>query len=369
MRTYKATRITIVEKAKVFFFATLFGLVLLTPKFNFAQDSELKSSTTIKSEILNESRPLLISLPPDYNETQEKYPVHYVLDGELTFDYYAAMINLMSLQGSVPRAIVVGVVNISRDRDFYPKGIENGNDEAFTGFVEKELIPYINKNYRTANFRVIAGHSLAGLYVINTLLNHPNLFSAYIAGSPYLDPITSIASNSETWSGVPPKKFLYVSSGSLEDKGLLNNQKTLGDALRKIKGQDLYYSVEIHDGKNHNTNGLVNFLDGNLFIFTRFGQYKLPSDPSKFDVEDLYNYTKQLSAEYGFPVNIPENFLMFIGNEMIKFKRYNDTKRVAEIIQEQFPTSMEGHKIMVKVYRVQGMEDEAVKLEQKYNLK
>src|SRR6201999_1400890 len=59
-----------------------------------------------------------------------------------------------------------------------------GGGENFTAFIEKELMPHIDSLYPTAPYRILIGHSLGGLMVINTMVNHPNLFSAYIAIDP-----------------------------------------------------------------------------------------------------------------------------------------------------------------------------------------
>src|SRR6202012_3769275 len=61
---------------------------------------------------------------------------------------------------------------------------QTGGGDNFLDFIGKELIPYIDAHYPTTTYRVISGHSLGGLAVINALFNHPQLFKGYIAIDP-----------------------------------------------------------------------------------------------------------------------------------------------------------------------------------------
>jgi len=86
--------------------------------------------------------------------------------------------------------IIVGIPNLpgKRFRDLTPSRSDvdpgSGGGEAFTSFLEKELIPYIDQRYATAPYRTLIGHSLSGLMVVNTLLKHNFLFNSYVALDP-----------------------------------------------------------------------------------------------------------------------------------------------------------------------------------------
>lgn len=150
---------------------------------------------TVYSKILNEKRPVLIYSPgfDTVYFTKPQYPVLYVLDGDGYFAELVTMIQNLSLHNGntvLPEMIIVGIKNTRdhRTRDLTPTNSTmdpaSGGGEAFTSFMEKELIPYIDKNYATAPYRTLIGHSLGGLMAINTLLKHTNLFNAYIAIDP-----------------------------------------------------------------------------------------------------------------------------------------------------------------------------------------
>ncbi|NIF06346.1 tetratricopeptide repeat protein [Chryseobacterium sp. Tr-659] len=157
----------------------------------------------IQSKILNENRVYKIYLPPSYdNSPLKKYIVAYVLDGDDSkFKEIAGIVQSMNaatqLKMQIPELIIVAVENTDRTRDFTPThslnylDLENiaafstsGKASNFMKFLETELMPEINKSYRTYSRNMIIGHSLGGLLAINCLLEAPQLFSYYLLIDP-----------------------------------------------------------------------------------------------------------------------------------------------------------------------------------------
>ncbi|MCH5597211.1 alpha/beta hydrolase [Niabella ginsengisoli] len=169
-----------------------------------AQDSVVSGVThPIYSTILKEERTYTISLPQSYYNkkyTPVNYPVFYVLDGEMSFDYMNSIVKFLSkgVYAHIPEMIIVAVHNTNRTRDLTPTKSsakspddstkilfeKSGGNENFTNFISKELISHIDSNYRTNTFKIIAGHSFGGLAVTNVLLHHPEMFNAYIIHDP-----------------------------------------------------------------------------------------------------------------------------------------------------------------------------------------
>ena len=58
--------------------------------------------------------------------------------------------------------------------------------DKFRAFIRSEVIPYVENHYRTAPFRILAGHSVGGLFAIDTLARQPDLVHVYLAVSPSL---------------------------------------------------------------------------------------------------------------------------------------------------------------------------------------
>lgn len=104
-------------------------------------------------------------------------------------------LNILSSVSFTDEMIVVGIPNVngSRNRDYTPPYMKQDLDESnsdlgvanqFLEFIEKEVIPYINSEYRTTNTKLLAGHSRAGLFVIYSFLEKAELFDGHFAFSP-----------------------------------------------------------------------------------------------------------------------------------------------------------------------------------------
>lgn len=136
-------------------------------------------------------------MPMGYSQSSKKLPVLYMLDGGLKedFPHLANTLNKLINQNAIPPMILVGIENTQRRRDLTghtsvkeDKEIAPvvGGSIPFRNFIKKELIPEIDKKYRTNNQRGIIGESLAGLFIIETLFTDPDLFNSYIAFDPSL---------------------------------------------------------------------------------------------------------------------------------------------------------------------------------------
>lgn len=154
----------------------------------------------INSSELVEKRTLNIYLPAGYSRSDSsRYPVIYLLDGSADEDFIhvAGLVQFNNFPwiNRIPESIVVGIANINRKRDFtYPSSIEEdkkqfpgtGHSDKFIAFIEKELQPFIAKEYKVNDSKMIIGQSLGGLLATEILLKKPKLFNKYMIISPSL---------------------------------------------------------------------------------------------------------------------------------------------------------------------------------------
>lgn len=154
----------------------------------------------LHSSILSEDRIVNIYLPEGYDaDDTTRYPVVYLLDGSADEDFIHIaglyQFNNFPWINRTPKSIIVGIANIDRRRDFtFPTSVARdqqlypttGGSAKFTGFIEKELMPFIESNFRTGKTRTIIGQSLGGLLAAEILLKRPVLFDKYIIVSPSL---------------------------------------------------------------------------------------------------------------------------------------------------------------------------------------
>ncbi len=144
----------------------------------------------LESKILKETCKAFVYLPENYQNSSEKYPVVYILDGEYYFSFTTEASVLLSQNRLAPNCILVGITTNNRERDFTPKADEDsgqsqdlnasGGADNFLEYLEKELKPGIDKKYRTQGYNVLIGHSTGGLLAFYSLYKKPNLFQAIV---------------------------------------------------------------------------------------------------------------------------------------------------------------------------------------------
>ena len=152
------------------------------------------------SSILDEERELNVYLPEGYyDDTLKRYPVIYLLDGSREEDFIhiagICQFSQFSWIQRMPEAILVGIVNIDRKRDYtYPTTIEadkkefptTGGSEVFISYLRTNVFNIINNQYRTNDSRSIIGQSLGGLLATEILFQHQEMFDNYFIISPSL---------------------------------------------------------------------------------------------------------------------------------------------------------------------------------------
>ena len=145
----------------------------------------------LRSDVLSETREIIVRLPESYLGSNKIYPVFYLLDANYTtfFVKDISTIEFMKFIHQTPEFIIVGVYNTNRDRDTLPVKVpqrDSGGSDKFLEFIEKELIPSINQEYRTSGFNILYGASNSGIFSIYATLKSPELFDVVITPSPMI---------------------------------------------------------------------------------------------------------------------------------------------------------------------------------------
>lgn len=251
-------------------FLIFFGLLLTFQSVAFAQTANVKPLTigeirTLKSQILKEERILNIYLPQNFDKTKS-YPIIYLLDGSMNEDFIhvSGLVQFFNLMYAMPETIVVGIANIDRKRDFtfhtdlkdlqkdYPT---TGHSDKFIGFLEKELKPYIETQFKTTE-TYLFGQSLGGLLATEILLKYPEMFNNYFIISPSLwwDDESLLKQANQLLSKIPDtKKFIYVSVGKGEHKVMVKDAEDLYAILQKSNKKNWTVEYKMMDLENHAT--------------------------------------------------------------------------------------------------------------------
>lgn len=245
-------------------------LLLFITTLTFAQEKKefsIGETVTLKSEILKEDRILNIAFPEGYDASKdEKYPVIYLLDGSANEDFLhvVGLVQFFNLQFFMPKTIIVGIANVDRKRDFtFPTTDKElieafpttGKSETFINFIEKELQPYINSNYKVSDKKYIIGQSLGGLLASEILFKKPELFTNYIITSPSLwwDNQSLLTYASKDLSNQKNLKLnVYLAVGK-EGKVMENDAKDFARIIESVNKKNIKFHFEYFSNENHAT--------------------------------------------------------------------------------------------------------------------
>ncbi|WP_256078100.1 alpha/beta hydrolase [Massilia sp. YIM B04103] len=178
--------------------AAAFSPLQAAEAFSKAAPLSIGDTFTIDSRHLGETRRINVYMARGWNEAPDApLPVLYMPDGGLAEDFLhvAGLLQVSVANGTMRSFMLVGIENTQRRRDLTgPTEVAEdrkiapvvGGSAAYRSFIREELMPQVKARYRTTPESAIIGESLAGLFVMETFLQEPQLFDTYIAIDPSL---------------------------------------------------------------------------------------------------------------------------------------------------------------------------------------
>ena len=231
-----------------------------------AQPVSIGLSHTLTSSVLSQTRRINVYLPPGYAEGQARYPVLYLLDGGIREDFLhiAGIASLAADFRNIREFILVGIEGIDRYHDLtFPSSVEtdrqrlpsSGGSALFRTFLATEVKPFIERRYRVTGEAALMGESAAGLFVTETLLRQPDIFTGYIAVSPMLwwdGGSLSRQADSLLRKPFPPARRLYL---TIADEGgpMREGVDRLVEALKAQAPKDLDWTFVPMEQETHGT--------------------------------------------------------------------------------------------------------------------
>ncbi|RKN75140.1 alpha/beta hydrolase [Ulvibacterium marinum] len=293
-------------------------VILIAVSINFSVYSQ-NSNTTLKSQTIGpvylmdtERRELkstgthleysiYISLPDGYDTGTSKYPVIYITDANQYFGMIDGIARGMQWGNEMPESIIVGIAypleqektndekwgkwlarraqdftptnNPRLDKDFGTDSIKSGGGADFLNFIETDLFPFVESNYRAKKEnRTYTGFSLGAFFGLYSMFEKTHLFNRYIIGSPsiwYDD--KSIMKLEETYSkGHKDLQVdLFISVGELEEEinaGMVRNMLEFTSKLKSRGYKGLNLKIDMIENGTHMSSPSVSFLNGLKFL-------------------------------------------------------------------------------------------------------
>lgn len=345
-------------------------LVVLFPSSTIFAQVVVGQTHIIQSSVLKEQRNYRVYLPDSYAWAKDrKYPVLYVLDGESQFLHTAASVDYLSTHGEIPELIVVGIDSTVRVRDYsptdWPEGwIGGGGAGNFKRFLSTELIPSIERTYRTDGFRVLSGHSAGGLFALYCLATEPSLFRAYLVSSPSLDwdhnwPQRSLEKAFESTREL--KAFLFVARS--DDFGRpLEDFERLVQTLKTKSPKEFRWSSKAFPDETHSSVPLLAQIDAlrHLYLGYRFHNDMIPKG-----LPYAEQHFKNVSKTVGWPLAMPEAVLNEFGYAALSRGKIQDAIGLFMRNVEANPNSADAYDSLANGYAKAKQWKEAVQASEK----
>lgn len=351
-------------------------LLVLFTSSAFAQYADT-SKLTIKSSVLGEDRAILVRTPPGYEANKRSYPVLYMTDGDAHIGHTSGTIEFLSRNGRMSELIVVGIPNTDRTRDLTPTKANGPNAEQFATaggadnflkFIETELIPEVEKRYRVQPYRVLAGHSFGGLFVVHALIARPELFNSYIAVSPSLqwsDEATLKRAEEFFKTRKELRATLYTSLGNEPgDIGKAFEQFKQLLAKNQVKGFE--WEAQQMTDEDHGSVVLRSHYFGLRKVYDG---WQMPRDPATGAVagglKAADEHYKKLTQKFGYSIPTPEGLINQIGYQYLLGGNPEEAIATFKINVERYPDSANVYDSLAESYEKTGRLDLAAPLYEK----
>jgi predicted alpha/beta superfamily hydrolase len=332
-----------------------------------------KTTESIISAKLEETREITIGLPASYEkDTSKKYPVLVLLDGEYLFDSFNGALSYGNYWDELPETIIVGI-NQQKNGKRYSDckyepldGIPYKTGVLFFEFIAGELLPYIDKKYRTTTFRTIAGHDITAAYLNFFLYKDYPLFNAYISISPELSPIMESVIP-EKLSRLRQPTFYYQSVAAGDIKQLQEPAKNLDQNIKQIDNPNLEYKFDYFDKASHYSLVLYSIPNALYHIYNiykpitslEFTEKLLPLN------EGHSNYLKEkykdIKNKLSIKIPVRLNDFKAIEVAILNTKAYPELDQLAEIASDNYPKSMLSYYYLGLMYEKMGDPKKAAK--------
>jgi predicted alpha/beta superfamily hydrolase len=222
------------------------------------------------STIFDGKRRYQVSLPERYFMNERHYPSLFIIDADFQFQHVSAIVKNLTRMGKIPPMIVVGVANQGGDDYLKTTTWSDGKDDAFGGaeklqaYLSKELLPLIDKNYRTNSQKALSGYSLGGLFTLYSMMQQETPFNAFLAMSP------------SAWfddNSLPKKLTPLLQENKLNAPVFISlaNEEGMGiDEVIKVfetsAAKSLRWQYKHYPNENHFTTALPAIYDGLQFL-------------------------------------------------------------------------------------------------------
>ncbi|MBC8883539.1 alpha/beta hydrolase [Flavobacterium piscinae] len=321
-----------------------------------------KTVETFSSQKLGGDRDIYITLPPSYEkDNNQKFPLLLVLDGEYLFEPFQGALKFGNYWDDLPEVILVGISQNKQEERYADSeydeesGLPIETGANFFDFIGTELMPYLQKTYRVAPFKIIAGHDTTAGFINFFLYKDNPIFDAFISLSPELalDMENRIP---ERLNAIAKPIYYYQSTADGDLKKIQKQTKELDEKVKVIQKETLNYKFDEFIGASHYSL-VLHSIPNALYQF--FAVYQ-PITTNEFNdkiVKLEYGYVEYLKEKYNtlektlniqMPIRL--NDFRAIEAAIVKNKMYNEFDELAILADKHYGKSMLSDYYMAQMY-------------------
>jgi predicted alpha/beta superfamily hydrolase len=263
----------------------------VVPSKGARQEGRLRPHPRFASRFLALCRDVLVYVPPGYDESDARYPVFYLQDGQNLFDPSTAFggqdwradvtADEMICRGEIEPVIMVGIYHTGARRvsEYTPtrdrRIRKGGKAGSYAQMLARELKPFIDHEYRTekdARDTAVGGSSLGGLAALVAGLEYPLVFGglAILSPSVWWDGRSIVTEVRNFQARLRPRVWLDVGTAESDaPQTAVEDARLLRDALIESgwrAGTDLEYR-EIQGARHNEAAWGARFGDVLAYLF------------------------------------------------------------------------------------------------------
>jgi predicted alpha/beta superfamily hydrolase len=326
------------------------------------------------SSKLQEKRELVISLPASYEKNPTKrYPLLILLDGDYLLNPFLGTLTYGAYWDDLPEVIIVAISQNKKNERAADcgsideaTGMPEDKSVDFFDFIALELLPHIQHDYRTTNFKIIAGHDTTAAFLNFYLYQDKPLFDAYISLSPEL-PLGMEEQIPKILTSMKQPLFYYLSTADGDVKNMYERINLLDNKVKEIKNPDLNYKFENFKDASHFSMVLHSIPSALYQIFTA----AQPISTIEYDTkivtlkEGYVDYLKKkydiIENSFGIKSPVRINDIKAIEAAILQNKDFNELDALSIIADKNYPKSMLGDYELATMFELKGDNPRAVR--------
>jgi len=233
-----------------------------------------------------------VHLPMTYGMNEGSYPVIYYTDAFFCTEIVTGTKKILELSGKIANTILVGIslegdfmrFVSDRSRDLIPTHVPqdkvtvypeatpaSGGADNFLAFIEHELFPLVEREYRVdTSDRGLIGSSYGGLFAAWTMVNRPELFQRYLITSPalYWDDYLFFKQEEELWQKSQSLEAkVYISAGENELEPFLQSVIRFRERFISHNYKGFDFTSHVMRERDHETSFIEALPDGLLYLY------------------------------------------------------------------------------------------------------